>query len=256
MTLLPSALSKFWVGLYRHTVPGVLHCCLLSSGFCMFQPPKQHMARCAVMLPAAQGSAFTSGVHHTQSTRPSCPTDLGDASSAHLPLASALLEYTSWAHKAEGRNTSPLLLWGAAHTLPCCQIALAPFWGHLAFSEPAKYILSTVGICQSRPKPFTRFSERTRQTATVSAVPLSGDKHLPSPQPCLYPCPLHTPDLPAVACATTEGWLCTQTPSTPLVNGECHSTAALGKPGLRQHSELNLPNIQECGHHGEAVLQM
>lgn len=125
----------------------------------------------------------------------------------------------------EGRNTSPVLLWDSAHTLPCCQTALAPFWGHLAFSEPAKYILSTVRICQSRPKPFTRFPERTTQSATVPTLPLPGDKHLPSPQLCLYPCPLHSPALPAVACAEEECWLCTQTPNTPLVNGECSWTA-------------------------------
>lgn len=31
--------------------------------------------------------------------------------------------------------------------------------------------------------------------------------------------------------------------------GSAHSTAALGKPGLREHSELDLPNTQERGHH-------
>lgn len=34
------------------------------------------------------------------------------------------------------------------------------------------------------------------------------------------------------------------------------STAALGKPRLCEHSELDLPNMQECGHHSAVILQM
>lgn len=124
MALLPSGLPKFCCGLYRRTVTGVLHCCLLSSGFCLFQPQpaKQHITCCAVMLPAAQGSAFFSGVHNTRSTTPSCPQN---SETLHLLTCPWPLPFSSThpgpikQHYLQRAGTPHPLCCGVQHT-PCC----------------------------------------------------------------------------------------------------------------------------------------
>lgn len=128
----PAALSPpLSFGLVYTTVPGVLHCCLLSSGFCMFQPQptREHMAHCVMMLLAAQRSAFTSGVHCTQDTRPSCPTDLRDTSahlSLPLPFPSSHLGPIKQ-HYLQRAGTSHPSCCEVQHT-PCC--AARQHWPH------------------------------------------------------------------------------------------------------------------------------
>lgn len=158
MTLLLSALRKLRFGVYRHVIHTALHCCFLSSGFCMFQPrpAEQHDACCAVMLPAAECSGFASGAHNTRSTSPSC---LQISLILH-PLAClwplSLPEYRSWAREAalstDRMNTLALYCRAVVqHTARHAARQHWPRWFRwgtvFAFSEPAKYVLAAVGIC-------------------------------------------------------------------------------------------------------------
>lgn len=142
MTLLPSALPKFRFGLYRHCSwsPSLL----LAQFWFLCVPAPAHQAASHAVLGCCPCT--------THKLQDLLPTDLSDTSSAHLPLASVLPKYTSRAHKAalspEGRNTSPFVLWGAAHTvLSAAPASLVLLGHHLAFSDTAKYTLSAIRIC-------------------------------------------------------------------------------------------------------------
>lgn len=144
MTLVPSALPKSWFGPYRHTVPGALHCCLLSSGFCTSQPPKQHISHCAAMLPAAPCSAFTSGVHHTECKAQLLPTSV----TIHLLPSRVHTAHPQSSTISRGQEHLTLRAVGAAHT---CARQLWPhwfYWGSIlpSVSLPNAYLVQSQSV--------------------------------------------------------------------------------------------------------------
>lgn len=235
----PAALSPpLSFGLVYTTVPGVLHCCLLSSGFCMFQPQptREHMAHCVMMLLAAQRSAFTSGVHCTQDTRPSCPTDLRDTSahlSLPLPFPSSHLGPIKQ-HYLQRAGTSHPSCCEVQHT-PCCAARQHwPHWFYWGTTLPSVSLPNT-WYNQSLLKQTKTFYHILWRTHTKCH-----SSHTASPRrqrsafltTTFIPLSLAPPALPAVGCAEqqrADSALKAQT--LPWWLGSVHnSTAALGKP--------------------------
>lgn len=120
MTLLPSALPKFWGGLYRHTVPGVFHCSLLSSGFCISSSTRQAGLGCAVLLPSALLPLLECTTHTVQG--PAAPQT---SVMPHLLICPGPLPFLSTHGGPIGQHclqrAGALHSWccGVQHT-PCC----------------------------------------------------------------------------------------------------------------------------------------
>lgn len=123
----PAALSPpLSFGLVYTTVPGVLHCCWF-----LHVPAQTHQGAHGTLCHDAAGCPVLC-FHFWSALHTRYKAQLPHRSQRYictLVSAPALPKFTSRAHKAalsaEGRNISPFLLWGAAHTVLCCQTALA-----------------------------------------------------------------------------------------------------------------------------------